>query len=89
MNNEDQAFEIAKRFIEMEAELSAFRVVLSRYWTYPESPWESLVDKGRDQILAREASQKYVELQSAFAAAGDSALIQTLHDQLLRRMTVA
>jgi transcriptional regulator of heat shock response len=89
MNNEDLAFEIAKRFLEIEAEISAFREVLRRYWKYPESPWESLVDKGKEQILAREAAQNYPQLQSVFAAASDDAhLIQTLHDQLLRRVTV-
>jgi len=91
MNSKELAFEIAQQHIQMEAEITAFREVLRRYWKYPDSPWEPLVAKGKDQLLNHETThQRYAELQSAFDAASDDGhLVQVLHDQMLRRMKVS
>jgi hypothetical protein len=91
MEDKELAFEIAQKFIRLEAEIEAFRMVLKRHWTHPDSPWEPLVDKGKDQILNLETThQRYAQLRSLFDAAidGDS-LIRTLHQELARRAKVS
>ncbi len=91
MEDKDLAFEIAQKFMRLEAEIEAFRAVLKRHWTHPDSQWEPLVDKAKDHILNLETThQRYAQLQSGFAAASDGGhLIPTLHDQIVRRAKVS
>jgi hypothetical protein len=74
----------------MGNEIRSLRTILNRYWPH-ETPVEAFVQKGIQQIQAHETTvQKLRELKSAFdAASDDGSLIRTLHQEMLRRMSVS
>jgi hypothetical protein len=89
MEDRERALEIANRFIELEDENRVLREILRRYWTH-ETPAEDFVQKGIQQIQAREkealGSQR---LESLFhSAIDDGVLMRTLHDKLLRKAKI-
>lgn len=90
MDDKELAFEIAQKLIRLDAEIEAFRDVLRRHWKNPDSSWEPLVDKAKDQILNLETThQRYAQLRSVFGAASDDgSLIRTLHEEIVRRVKV-
>jgi hypothetical protein len=90
MDDKEIAFQIAQRFIQMEAEIEAFRAVLDRFWNHLQ-PWEGFVDNAHNQLLNRETTrQRFAEIQSIFdAASGDGSLIRTLHQNILMRARVS
>lgn len=87
--NKDTAFEIAKRFLEMENENRAMRGVLNRYWSHQE-PWKAFVQKGVQQLQERQIEEQALEsLQSTFDRANsDDALMQTLYGNTVGRIDV-
>lgn len=89
MTTKDEALEIAERFLQMENEIRALRIVLNRSWTH-ETTAEDFVQKGLNQLLSHETyHQRYSELESAIrAASDDDSLIHTLHQEMLRRTKV-
>jgi len=91
MNEKDMAFEIAQRFIEMEAEIEARGAVLDRSWSRPDSRWQQHTYNRANEILIGQAThERRAELQSAFDAANDGdSLIHILHQEILRRATVS
>jgi hypothetical protein len=91
MDEKDMAFEIAQRFIAMEAEIEARGAVLNQSWSRPDSPWQQHTYKRANETLIGQAThERSAELQSAFDAANDGdSLIHILHQEILRRATVS
>ena len=85
------AFEIAQRFIQMEAEIEARGAVLDRSWSRSDSRWQQHAYSRANETLVGQATQeRRAELQSAFDAANDGdSLIHILHQEILRRATVS
>jgi hypothetical protein len=91
MNEKDMAFEIAQRFIEMEAEIEARGAVLDRFWSRPDSRWQQhTYNRANETLIGQATHERRAELQSAFDAANDGdSLIHILHQEILRRATVS
>jgi hypothetical protein len=91
MNEKDMTFEIAQRFIEMEAEIEARGAVLDRSWSRPDSRWQQhAYNRTNETLLGQATHDRRAELQSAIDAANDGdSLIHILHQEILRRATVS
>jgi hypothetical protein len=89
MAENQKALEIANRFIEMEYEIQACRVVLSRFWRESE-PWEGFVQKGMGQLRDRETKERGMHYLELFfrEAKDDGDLLQMLHQETLGRPDV-
>lgn len=89
MTEKDMAVEIGKRFVEMEHENRALRVVLSRFWNRADR-WEDYLQTGSQQLQVRETADRGEQyLESAFDGANDdAALLRILYGQTLGRVKV-
>jgi hypothetical protein len=82
----DNAVAIANQFVFINTELTAVKSLLRNHWKGLK-PWEELVQKEYDRLLAEKATrERFDQIQSLFAQASDGdSLIRLLYADIVSK----